>query len=140
MGPDGVPYKPIPESILTPDRIDTRLGKLEFFDGRPSEETVRKACDDLDFQRGVLAFLDTIQIASLHAMREGLREIGASNGTVAIWENLLDLKSLLLAANTESIYAMTWMDLKDGPVVIESPPNTFGFVEDRSECLMVICP
>ena len=127
---DSIHYEPIPKSILTPDEVETRLGKLEFFDGLPSEETVRKAYDNLDFQRGVRAFLDSIPIASLYAMREGLREVGAANGTVGIWEDLMDSKTLLLTANTESIYAMTWLDLKDGPVVVESPPNTLGMAND----------
>lgn len=33
---------PIPEKIMTPDRVETRIGTLEFFDGRPSDETVEK--------------------------------------------------------------------------------------------------
>jgi len=33
----------IPKSILTPDKIETRIGKLEFFDGFPNDETVEKA-------------------------------------------------------------------------------------------------
>jgi hypothetical protein len=33
----------IPKSILTPDKIETRIGTLEFFDGFPNDETVEKA-------------------------------------------------------------------------------------------------
>ena len=123
-------YADIPESILTPDKVDTRLGMLEFFDGYPSVETVEKVYDHLDFVRGVRAFLDTIPIASLYAMREGLRDVGAVDGTVGIFETLMDSRSLFLTANTESVYAFTWLDLKDGPVVVESAPNTLGIVDD----------
>ena len=42
----------IPTSIIVPDKIDTRIGTLEFFDGFPSEATVQRAYDFLDFQRG----------------------------------------------------------------------------------------
>ena len=72
-----IEYAPIPSSILTPDRVETRLGPLEFFDGYPRADTVERVYDHLDFLRGVRAFLDTIQIASLHAMREGLRKPAA---------------------------------------------------------------
>ena len=129
-GQGSAQYAPIPESILTPEEVDTRLGKLEFFDGLPSADTVKKAYDNLDFQRGVRVFLDAIPIASLYAMREGLRQVGAADGTVGIWETLMDSKTLFLTANTESVYAFSWMDLKNGPVVVESPPNVLGIVDD----------
>ena len=42
-----------PDSIHTPDTVETRLGTLEFRDGVPSDETVAKVYDQLDFSRGV---------------------------------------------------------------------------------------
>jgi hypothetical protein len=48
---------PIPESILTPESVETRLGTLKFFDGFPDDETAKKVYDNLDFMRGVQAFL-----------------------------------------------------------------------------------
>jgi len=129
-GGGSIRYEPIPPSILTPDRVDSRLGTLEFFDGYPSPETVDAVYDNVDFQRGVRAFLDALPIASLHAMREGLREMGAVNGTVGIFENLMDSRTLFLTANTESVYAFTWLDLNDGPMVVESAPNTLGILDD----------
>ena len=47
----------IPASVLTPDSVETRLGTLTFFDGLPDEATVQTVYDNLDFQRGVQAFL-----------------------------------------------------------------------------------
>jgi len=125
-----IKYEPIPPSILTPERVETRLGPLSFFDGYPSAETVETVYDNLDLQRGVRAFLDGLPIASLYAMREGFREVGAVNGTVGIFEDLMDARTLFLTANTESVYAMTWLDLKDGPMVVESAPNTLGILDD----------
>jgi len=125
-----VDYEPIPPSILTPASVETRLGTLEFFDGYPKAETVEAVYDNLDFQRGVRAFLDGLPLASLYAMREGLREVGAVNGTVGIFESLMDARTLFLTANTESVYAMTWLNLEDGPMVVESAPNTLGILDD----------
>ncbi len=42
----------------------------------------------------------------------------------------MDSQSLFLTGNTESIYTVTWLDLKDGPLVVESPPNVLGIVDD----------
>jgi hypothetical protein len=39
----------VPEFVLTPDKVETEyLGDLEFFDGSPSEATVKKTYDFLD--------------------------------------------------------------------------------------------
>ena len=50
--------------------------------------------------------------------------------TVLVFEKLMDSKSPFLTANTESVYAMGWLDLKKGPVVVESPANTLGLTDD----------
>jgi hypothetical protein len=48
----------IPDFITTPDKVETRLGMLEFFDGYPSHETAQKCYDNLLFMRGVEVFLN----------------------------------------------------------------------------------
>ncbi len=68
----------IPESMVIPDELDTRIGKLKFFDGFPSAETANKALDYLDFHRGVDVFLDEMRAASMFALREGHREVGVT--------------------------------------------------------------
>jgi hypothetical protein len=120
----------VPASITIPNRVETRLGRLNFFDGFPDDATVEKIYDNLDFQRAVQAFLTAMPAASLSAMREGLRSIGVNNSTVAIFETLMDSKSLFLTANTESIYTVGWLDLNNGPLVVETPPNVLGLVDD----------
>ena len=47
----------IPKSIMTPDRVETRIGTLKFFDGIPTKETAELVYDNLDFLRGVETFL-----------------------------------------------------------------------------------
>ena len=121
---------PIPAEITTPDKVETRLGTLQFFDGFPDEATVEKVYDNLDFMRGVQAFLNTVPGASMVAIRNGLREFGPDNQTVVLFESLMDSKSLYLTANTESVYAWGWLNLKDGPMVIETPPNVLGVIDD----------
>lgn len=120
----------IPLAITIPDTVETRLGTLHFKDGFPDDATVQKLYDNLDFQRGVQAMLTAMPAASLHAIRKASRGFGPDNQTVTIFETLMDSRSLYLTANTESIYAMAWLDLKNGPIVIESPPNTLGLVDD----------
>ena len=60
----------IPAKLITPDRVPTRLGTLEFFDGMPTEATASKVLEHLTFLRGVEAFLSAIPAASVEALRE----------------------------------------------------------------------
>ena len=120
----------IPPEITTPDSVETRLGTLKFNDGFPDEATVAKVYDNLDFQRGVQAFLTGIPGASQVAIRAGIRSFGPDNQTVILFESLMDSKSLFLTANTESVYAWSWLNLKDGPMVLETPPNVLGVIDD----------
>jgi alkylhydroperoxidase family enzyme len=120
----------IPASITTPDVVETSLGTLRFFDGFPDEATVQKVYDNLDFQRGVQAFLTCIPPASAYALRTGIRSFGPDNQTVIISETLLDSRSLILTGNTETIYNTTWLSTKDGPLVIEMPAGVLGVIDD----------
>jgi hypothetical protein len=121
----------IPPEITTPNSVETRIGTLKFFDGFPDKETTQKVYDNLDFQRGVEVFLNTCPGASLVAIRAGLRSVGVvNNQSVIVFESLMDSHSLFLTPNTETVYAITWLDLSKGPVVVESPPNVLGMVDD----------
>src|SRR3984885_15103792 len=120
----------IPAVITTPDSVATRLGTLNFFDGFPDDATVEKVMDNLDFSRGVEAFLSGMPGTSLVGMRRGFKKLGVINGSILIFENLLDSKSLFLTGNTDSVYFSTWLDLKDGPLVLETPPKVLAFLND----------
>ena len=86
----------VPEAITLPDRFDSSIGRLEFFDGFPSKETVAKAYDFLDLQRGVSVFLDEMRAVSSLALREGLRELGVTQANqVAVFENSDGFKGIV---------------------------------------------
>ena len=120
----------VPPGIATPDKLETSIGTLTSFDGVPDAETTQKVYDNLDLQRATQAFLSTIQIASMYAMEEGMREFGPPNTTALLFEDLMDSKSLWLTPNTVSVYMASWLELGDEPMVIETPPNVLGFVDD----------
>jgi hypothetical protein len=120
----------IPASILTPDSVETRLGTLRFFDGFPDEETVRTVYDNLDFQRAVEAFLTAMPAASMRGIRDGVRAFCPDNQSVLVAETLLDARSLVLTANSETVYVAGWLDTHDGPLVIDVPPRMLGMIDD----------
>jgi hypothetical protein len=121
----------IPAAITTPEKIETRLGTLEFPNGFPTEDTAAKLYEHLDFMHGVEAFLYALPGGSVHAAGRGIKSMGGDNQTALVMEELMDSKSLFLTPNTDTVYSMMWLDLKDGPLVIESPPNILGIVNDH---------
>ena len=102
----------IPAALTIPDTVQTRLGTLSFFDGVPDDATVATLYDHLDFQRAVQAFLTAMPAASQHAQRQAFRQFGPDNQTVLLFETLLDARTLTLTGNTESVYVLTWLDLR----------------------------
>src|SRR6267142_4582120 len=120
----------IPQILITPDTVDTRIGKLEFKDGAPSIETAVKVSDTLDFTRGLDAFLNSYGGASAYAIRLGLLSIGAEDNSVTIYPELMDSKSLYLTANADTIYYFSIVDLTKGPMVVEQPSKGLGTIND----------
>jgi hypothetical protein len=120
----------IPPAITTPDKVETRLGTLEFKDGAPSVETAQKVYDTLDFTRGVDTFLNSYRGASAYAIRQGFLSIGAEDNTVVLYSELMDAKSLFLTANADTVYYMAVVDLTKGPMVVEQPPMGLGTIND----------
>lgn len=121
----------VPESVTTPDTVKTDLlGTLRFFDGMPDRETVRKAYDFLDTSRAAEAFLNGIPAASVNALLEGFKEAGMKPGELGIFEELMDARSLFLTANSTTMYCVSEIDVKEGPVVAEVPAGVLGPVDD----------
>ena len=120
----------IPPTLVTPDSVDTRIGKLEFKDGAPSAATAEKVLDSLDYVRGVDAFMNSFSGASAYAIRKGFQSIGAEDNTVVIFSDLMDSNSLFLTANADTIYNLAVLDLTKGPLVVEVPPKALGTIND----------
>lgn len=120
----------VPPSITAPDAVETSLGTLKFFDGLPDAETVRKVYDNLDLMRGVDVFLNTMSAASTLANIEGLKSVGCDMFSAVIHENRVDARTLLLTPNTQTATLWAFLNLTDGPVVVEVPPGVLGLADD----------
>ncbi|MDP6397992.1 MAG: DUF1254 domain-containing protein [Arenicellales bacterium] len=115
----------IPESILTPDSVETSIGTVNFFDGMPDEETVTKVYDNLDRVRATQIFLDMVPLASIEGLRRGMESVGVdASHKILLYNDLMDSNSLFLTGNTDTIYAIGMLDLqRDGATVVEIPPG-----------------
>jgi hypothetical protein len=138
----------IPEHIMTPDTVETRIGELNFYDGIPTDETITKVYENLDFYRGIEVFLNFVPATSIEGVRLGMKELGADYyNEVIVFDDLMDSSPLFLTGNTDTVYALSMLDLeRDGATVVEIPagagPGTvndafFRFVVDMGALYVV---
>ena len=120
-GRDGVSAETL-RSISTPDRVESRLGTLEFRDGAPTKATAELLYDHLDFVHGMQAFINAFPGASVSAIRQGFLSIGVEDNSVLLFSDLMDSASLFLTGNCDTVYFLSFVDLTDGPMVIDVPP------------------
>ena len=109
------------------------IGLMHFENEYPTDATVDMLFDQLDFQRGCQAFLRNITASSMYSFREGLRrDLGATSPSqIVVWEQQFDAKSILLTANSETVYGVAYLDLRaDGPTVVEVAGGILGLFND----------
>ncbi len=122
----------IPDGIASPNMINSEeLGELKFFDGVPLPETAEKVHNFVDLINAIAAYTNGVHIASMEALKQGILSFGPANQTALIFEELMDSKSLFLTANTTNIYGTLWMELANEPMVVETPSDVLGFVDDH---------
>ncbi len=118
------------ESLSAADRIETRIGTLEFADGVPTVETAQKVFDTLAFTRALNVYNNSFRGASALAIVKGVQSIGADYGDIVIFPRLMDSNSLFLTANADTVYYLSVIDLSKGPMVVEQPPEGLGTIND----------
>jgi hypothetical protein len=121
---------PVPQAITTPSRVEAGIGALEFTDGYPTGETAAKLRDHLDYLHGVETFMNTIQGVSIYAMRKGFLDAGINDGDVLMFSKLMDSRTLALTANADTVYFWSFLDLSQGPLVVETAAETLGLIDD----------
>jgi hypothetical protein len=126
----GRQYAPIPSSVPTEDKIKSKIGTLEFPQGFPTEETAQKLADELLYVNAVSAYTNTIQGASLWAIRKGFADVGVKDNEFVVAPEMMDGHALFLTANMDTYYFWGNINLKDGPMVVETPPGVLGLFDD----------
>ncbi|OLL28752.1 hypothetical protein BTH42_26325 [Burkholderia sp. SRS-W-2-2016] len=112
--------------------LDTRYGQFDFSGGYPSADASRKLDDLLVLNRAVEVYLAQMPAVSWYRVWKGVGSAaqGAPN-QIVVWEQLMNARTLLLTGNSETVYAVGALDLKrDGPVVLDAPPNLLGGLSD----------
>ena len=120
----------IPAEITTPDKVESRIGTLEYKDGVPTVETAQRVRDTLDFTRALNVFNNSFRGASAYALGKGFQSIGAEDNSIVLFSTLMDSRSLFLTGNTDTVYYMGVINLSKGPMVLEQPSNGLGTIND----------
>jgi hypothetical protein len=128
--PADVTKTPVPAAITTPSRVEAGIGALEFTDGYPTSETAARLRDHLDYLHGVEGFMNSIQGVSTYALRKGFLDAGINDGDVLLYSELMDSRSLFLTGNADTVYFWSFLDLTDGPLVLETPQDALGVIDD----------
>jgi hypothetical protein len=113
-------------------QIDTRIGPIQLQNGYPSDASVRKLYDELDFQRAAQAYVWATPLVSYEALRvANKRDWGVDFNDVSIIDTYTTPATKVLTGNDTTIYAGILFDLgRDGPVVIDSPVGVYGVIDD----------
>jgi hypothetical protein len=103
---------------------DTRIGKLEFQMGLPTEKTVATLYDEMDFQRACQAFLWALPIVQIGEWQRAHELVfGAADGDIVIYTTVKS-KMGILTPNMTTPYITGFADLsRTGPLVIDYPPG-----------------
>jgi hypothetical protein len=124
---------------LTPNRyeqttrsVPTRIGDLAYVGGYPTDDTIRRAYDQLDLQRATQAYLEFIPFMSQQALFDSQGTVLRENRDVGVFDYQAEGKAdwVGLTFNTESIYCSATVNVEHGPVAIETPSNILGVIDD----------
>ena len=118
------------------ESIKTRIGTLDFThdfaNGYPSDATMKKLFDEMDFQRASQAYIWALPLVSFAEWQKAHEAtFGAKSGDVVVYNDYLS-KQGILTANATTPYIISFFDLAEtGPVVIEMPAGAAaGFADD----------
>ena len=123
-------YQPLPENILTQEKVKSKIGTLSIPNGYPTEETAQKLRDELFYIHAVQTYLNTLAPVSVWKIHQGLQEAGVKENEFITFPNMMDGKHLFLTANMDTYYYIGFINLKNGPVIVETPPEALGVIDD----------
>jgi len=108
------------------------LANLPFPENYPTRYSSQVLLDELTFQRAVQIYLWALPAISMYGMKEGSEKVfGKGYNVLPVFKQRLNARTLITTPNSDVIYAMGYLDLKEhGPLVIEVPPKLQGLLDD----------
>ena len=118
----------ITASAIAQETIDSRIGELsftkDFANGYPTDATVKKLYEELDFQRACQAYMWSIPLVGFVWWQDYQDEVMSTKNGQLVYAPDYDTKFAGLTLNVTTPYVWSFVDLqKAGPFVIEIPPG-----------------
>lgn len=109
-----------------------QLATTPFKDGYVEKKNSQPLLDELFFERAVQTYLWAQPALNMYGMKEGSEKtFGKGYNVLPMFKKRLNAKTLITTPNSDVIYALGYLDLKeDGPMVIEVPPGLQGILDD----------
>ena len=121
-----------PPAASSPSSRYDALATVPLTEGYLSKQDTATLKDELLFQRAVQSYLWAQPALNIYAMKEGSERLfGKGYNVLPVWKERLNANTLVTTPNSDVIYAMGYLDLKqDGPMVLEVPPGLQGILDD----------
>jgi len=120
------------QPLPTTGTTESRIGPLAFEGGYPTDATVAKLYDEMDFQRATQAYIWAIPIVSFAKWQEQHETVfGQQDGDLVLMASSRD-KMGMLTPNDSTTYLLGYLNLeRTGPLVIEYPkgPTAGGILD-----------
>ena len=116
---------------LPPSHYD-QLADQPYIESYPLKADISLLKQELLFERAVQAYLWALPALNMYGMKEGSEKVfGKGYNILPIFKERLNAKTLITTPNSDVIYALGYLDLKEnGPMVIEVPPGLQGILDD----------
>ena len=114
-----------PLAIQAGETLDTRIGELtfthDFASGYPTDATIDKLFDEIDFQRASQAYIWAIPLVSMAQWQYAYNvTLGAKNGQIVFLNGYDDILGGL-TFNATTPYALVFIDLAKEPWIVHMP-------------------
>ena len=100
--------------------------EFKFEAGYPTDESSHALYDEMDYQRAVQAYIWATPMLNAMGMRAGFHRYGVTehNRKLLVFEYSLLPQHIWMTANSTTPYLWPMFNVKDGPWVVEIPPET----------------
>ena len=118
------------EQEIGQEVFETRIGTLALQADYPTFETQKTLEDELFYQRAVQVYLLSLPAIAGAGLFDEFDEAGVLSGDIVYWSDFMTSDNVVATANRSVLYSLSFLDLSEGPMVIDVPGGLYGAVNN----------